>query len=375
MIDGVARISSSLMSWLVAGAFMAACGGRVSYEDHGVGAKGGARDAGPVRDAAFAGDCSAPIAASADHYAYFFFGNDRVTLYGLRDGDTSSPILIRHADASEAFPGALAFDATHIYYAAAHYDSTHDNDVVAFSPGRAVGPRTLVSGTAEVTHVTSDVDALYVVEKLADSPLLMTIGSIPINGACPTPGQYRKLAEMPGVLTTTIAAHGGYVYWNELSSIAVPGSTGVIKRMPTAGGESETLAASLPYPAQLAVDDTGLYWVDFGNQGVGNCMTNGDLQYIPTGAHTPVTLAANLINALGLTVDQGNAYVSVAESDCATNPSAGSSIVRVSVASHETTTLASDVDKPTDLHVQGANLYFMQRDAASGDQVPAVLPL
>ncbi len=360
----------------VSAAFLAACGGKV-YDDHTVGAKG-ARDAGyvePQRDAAVVADCSVPMGAGASAYAYFyedFTGNGK--LYGLHDG-SSSPVQLLRVNAPRVLAGALAFDAAHVYYASQQADAIHDFDVFALSPGGAAGPRTLSTGLSIVRQLAVDETTLYVVETASEDPPIMRIGRISFSGACPTPGEYRTLVEIPDVQTTAIAAHGGYLYWNELSGIAARGSFGVVKRLPTTGGNAETLAANLAYPGALVADETGVYWLDFGNQGVSNCLTNGDLEYIPSAGQTPVTLASNLTNAVSLAVDQGSVYVGLFGSDCPTNPSGAGSIVRVSVASHEATTLITGVSRPVSLHVHGTNLYFLHFDPESKTQVPRVFAL
>jgi hypothetical protein len=367
----------------VAAAFVAACGGKV-YDYSGTGAKGGARDAGPARpplNGAVASDCSAPIPAGTSGYAYFyedFTGNNK--LYGLRDGSTS-PVQLLRVDAPRALTDALAFDAANVYYVTTPHDAIQESDISALSPGGADGPRTLSSRQNLVRAMAVDETSLYVVETDTGDPP-MRIGSIPLDGGCMTPDRYRELVEIAGVQTTAIAAHGGYIYWNELlgspggASLPQRGTFGIIKRMPGVGGNAEILTPNLPNPVQIIADDTGVYWLDFGNQGTDDCsLTNGDVEFIPFGTDTPITLATNLIGGVSMAVDEHSVYVGLFGPECPITPTGAGSIIRISVPTHETMTLVSGLNRPTALHVEGGNLYFLHFDSDSKTEAPMVLAL
>lgn len=50
------------------------------------------------------------------------------------------------------------------------------------------------------------------------------------------------------------AVHQGFVYWTETTP-------GRVLRAPVSGGSPEVLAAGLHFPEEIAVDDSGIYWL------------------------------------------------------------------------------------------------------------------
>lgn len=59
---------------------------------------------------------------------------------------------------------------------------------------------------------------------------------------------------LSGISAGDFAVHQGFVYWTEFKQ-------GRVLRAPVSGGSPEVLAAGLAEPTEIAVDDSGIYWL------------------------------------------------------------------------------------------------------------------
>jgi hypothetical protein len=76
-------------------------------------------------------------------------------------------------------------------------------------------------------------------------------------------------------------------------------AAGTIVRVPKAGGATTTLAAAQPKPYNIAVDASGVYWTNQGDESV---------RKLGTGSTTPVVIATNTANARFIATDATAVY-------------------------------------------------------------------
>jgi hypothetical protein len=148
------------------------------------------------------------------------------------------------ATRSVSVGGAIAVDATHVYYV------TPANEIRRLDRG----------------NIQSDAGAD---ESFATNPTLpagMVIDEAYVYWTLDLSGTVLRLAkESPGGTPTVIASgigspskivlYGEFAYWTNAVTRA-------IERAPKAGGAVETVAAAQDNPSAIAVDDSGVYWTN-----------------------------------------------------------------------------------------------------------------
>jgi hypothetical protein len=97
---------------------------------------------------------------------------------------------------------------------------------------------------------------------------------------------------------SALALYGSDVF------VAVNGA-GTIVRAPKTGGAGTILAANQPKPYDIAVDASGVYWTNQGDESV---------RMLATGSTTPVTLATNTSNVRFIATDATAVYWTTATS-------------------------------------------------------------
>ncbi|HEX8790716.1 MAG TPA: hypothetical protein VF765_07175 [Polyangiaceae bacterium] len=70
-------------------------------------------------------------------------------------------------------------------------------------------------------------------------------------------------------------------------------------KAPLAGGAPTTLASDQNQPFGIAVDESYVYWTEFGSRHV---------MKVPIAGGTPVTIASNRLNPAGIAVDATSVY-------------------------------------------------------------------
>jgi sugar lactone lactonase YvrE len=128
-------------------------------------------------------------------------------------------------------------------------------------------------GSAAIEALAADAENVYFTEVWGQSVIHADLKSVPRAG-----GEARVLWSEEGV-TLGLAVDDGNVYFGA-STASV---TGVL-RVPVAGGKSELVAASTasPGPSSVAVNSTGVYWVD---------LASGNLMRLAPSAAQPVVVA------------------------------------------------------------------------------------
>ncbi len=157
---------------------------------------------------------------------------------------------------------SLQIDATSAYALVTNYNGTSDSTVVVKAP---------LSGGAAVT--------------LATDP------------------QY----------ASWLALSGGALYWVDPSGPsdvdASSRTTGLVMSVPTGGGAPTTLASDQSFPAIVAADTTGVYWVNENQCTQPPCSASvASILVLPPGASTPVVLANVQAQPSTLALDATNVY-------------------------------------------------------------------
>ncbi len=176
-----------------------------------------------------------------DQYVYWVNGGDGA----LWEGEGSGGAVMRLPKnggtpeklSDEAFPQAIALDATHVYWTDA------ENDEIRRMP--------LEGG--EVTVLASNQgDPRYLA--LSDTDVFYTTGEMGVVARVPKAGGASAVLSSEGGKTTAITVSDGYVYWtNELS--------GAVRRVSAYGGTPITLRQATR-PTALVVNGSQLYFTD-----------------------------------------------------------------------------------------------------------------
>ena len=127
--------------------------------------------------------------------------------------------------------------------------------------------------TAAVEALAADADNLYFTEVWGQSEVHADLKAIPLVGGAP-----RLLWSGAGV-ALGVAVYDGYVYFG-----ASTAKDSGVQRVPIAGGTIEFVApsAATPGPSSIAVNATGVYFVD---------LASGTVTKLTSSAEQPVTVA------------------------------------------------------------------------------------
>jgi hypothetical protein len=157
-------------------------------------------------------------------------------------------VLISGGDAETIIDGGawihdLVLDKTRLYWTPS--DIKESIIMSADKSGAGQGPLCITSLRAyQLTHNeswiywSSGLDAKWTTARIERISALGGTASVVLSGI--SPGYF--------------AVHQGFVYWTELKQ-------GRVLRAPVSGGPPEVLAAGLAEPSEIAVDDSGIYWL------------------------------------------------------------------------------------------------------------------
>jgi hypothetical protein len=121
-----------------------------------------------------------------------------------------------------------------------------------------------------------------------------TVQKLPLDGGSPTQ------VAAGSAEGSFIRNANGILYWN------IGGNPGTIDSVAVAGGTPNVVAASQPNPLGFALDQTNVYWIDFGSNMNG---TNGSLLTCPiANCSSPAVLATGINNGLAVVVDDSAVY-------------------------------------------------------------------
>lgn len=152
-------------------------------------------------------------------------------------------------------------------------------------------------GAGAVTH---DGTRTYFTENSSDASVPGKISVLAPNGET-----VRLSADRQDPIA--LRAHRGYLYW-------IDADTRKVLRLKTDGsGFVEPLADTLEYPVDLAVDDTGVYWLTAGPASVtgsGGAAVFGAVSHTTLTPGGPVdVMMKELVNAYGLSIDDRSVWV------------------------------------------------------------------
>jgi hypothetical protein len=107
------------------------------------------------------------------------------------------------------------------------------------------------------------------------------------GGACTT-AQCQPITIAPASFAMSLAVDASFVYWAESQDPSRGASAGSIRRAPIGGGGTFTLiAGNQPSPSAIAVNASGLLWINLGTGGT----LPGGLMYLAPGAIDPIAVA------------------------------------------------------------------------------------
>jgi hypothetical protein len=117
-------------------------------------------------------------------------------------------------------------------------------------------------------------------------------------------------AGVDGSSTTLVATGNGsgnvIVNANGLLYWTVSGNPGTVDSVSVTGGTPNAVAGSQPYPIGVALDQTNIYWLDYGSNMNG---TSGNVLTCPlTNCSSPTVLASGVNNGLAVVVDNDAVY-------------------------------------------------------------------
>ncbi|HEX7479404.1 MAG TPA: hypothetical protein VF331_16495 [Polyangiales bacterium] len=330
-----------------AGTSGAAGGGGAGYGSADAGVV--TRDGGPAPT-----DAAAPNAHGP--YAYYYpnptnFGQ----VYGVPRSTTNSVLLASGKDPHNIV-NPFTFDAEHVYY------GDNQTALIALATSGKATATTLVSGLHRVTAIAVDATDLYFLD-VEDPPsgapataASTVVGRVALAGTVEADaGAFQELVRVSGGGATSLALYDGHVYWAADSAGTIGG---VIRRVSTSGGAAETLASQQVSPRKIAVDASGVYWLNLGHLGVDCSPTDGSLVYLAPGTTATRVLVPNLAGASALTVKDGTVYFTTAGAHCNVQPAGGGNVWKLVSPSATPQSLVGNVTEPDNLFVDATDVYF-----------------
>jgi hypothetical protein len=271
----------------------------------------------------------------------------------------------------------LTFDGARIYYSVESFDDAGlPTYSLGFMPIAGGASSTLVSSDpSSIAGIASNGQALYVsrqndtVNAGGYATLHGFIEAIPVGG---TPAKLQTVsAELGGV-----AVDGRYVYWTQTFDGTSAQASGSIHRTALAGGADETLATGQLYPVQVALDASGIYWINLGTPGRDCTSRDGTLMRLAPASTSPVVLMSGLQGPGSIAVRGGNVYVATAGAYCNVGGDGLGTIYKVASASGQPTAIVSGITGPQNLYADGTYLYFTKVvDSFNGVLAAGAVPM
>lgn len=133
-------------------------------------------------------------------------------------------------------------------------------------------------------------------------------------------------------------------------------------RVPRAGGSATPIATGQLSPFGIAVNKTGVYWVDAGKSGVDTWSGGGSLMAAPLAGGAPRTLASGLVGPTSLAIDAANGFVAGSPIEAERIP-----LLRVPLAGGTPVTLVAELSgqlgSSSLVAVNDTAAYYVLRDS------------
>ncbi len=277
---------------------------------------------------------------------------------------------------AQAWPVALALDATHVYWA--NWGGYRDGGILRASKQGGL-PELLVSSSSRPDSLLLDRGHVYFAERVSSTLSRVPLASGPVEPIVERVGDMgwvlseqlvyflgnttegiHAVGKQGGEIETVVPAvttsgplqlHGGYVYWREHYFASVPSFDGGAQRLwraPVQGGAPELLVTE-PHSVLtgLVVDDQAVYYGLAVNLPECGC-EGGQLKVLAHGSTATQTFASVQGDYLGaIAVTPAHLYWSTA-----------STIQRTSKDGAVTVTLASNLPSVSALAVDDEHVYF-----------------
>jgi len=178
---------------------------------------------------------------------------------------------------------------------------------------------------------------------------------------CPTSGIYRMPLKggAPEQIVPNVCEVQHMQLWQGKVYFTVKSDpekfVGEIRSVPVAGGEQPTVVVTdQAEPKGIAVDASGLYWVNFGN--IKNAYKDGQIMALPWGESVPKVLTGNLASASRVAIDDTNVYWAVPGNKMQSLPDG--KILKISKSGQGFDTVADAQSYPEFVAVDGKLVYW-----------------
>jgi len=283
-------------------------------------------------------------------YAYFYANPvDGGAIFAVPAGG-GAPVRLAAGDNDHNLGSGFAFDADSVYYSDEHWSAGVGSGLVGTVlalPRTGGSPRSIADGLDQVSAIALDDDAVYFVDVQQTGNGSQTfIGRVPKAG-----GQVQHVVDLPSVGVAALAVAGGYVYWTQ--------SDRQVVRVLALGGSPEPLSAGAAAPLAIAVDASGVYWLDIGHVGVDCPANDGQVSRFVPGQPEATPLASNLKGADALAVSAGAVFWTTSGFGCnvSTLPGGGA-VFELAPGASDPVMLATGIIGPANLFVDGSTLYL-----------------
>jgi hypothetical protein len=324
--------------------------------------------------AAESGTPSSHVPGTAWAYAYAnpYYGGK---ILGLPFGGGTPTVLAMGGNIG----AQLTFDSARIYYSAEGFDDAGlPTYSLAYVPLAGGVPSSLVTSyplfPSIIEGIASNGQNLYVSRQ----------DNIPLPAGSSTLQGFIEAIAIGGspVKLQTVSAHLGgvavddrYVYWTQEYDATSAPASGSIHRTALAGGPDETLATGQLNPVQVALDASGVYWINLGTPGRDCTSRDGTLVRLAPGSMSPVTLMTGLQGPGPITAHGGNVYLATEGAFCNASGAGRGTIYRVASTGGQPTVLVSGSTAPADLYADGTYLYYTVVDSYNGVVTAGVVPM
>jgi hypothetical protein len=197
---------------------------------------------------------------------------------------------------ANAAPIGIAADDSGLYWTNAGALTVNNGSVVHLAAG-AASPTVLAVGVSPFSVVVDGTHSFY-------ADINGAIVGVSNAGGTPT----TLASGQAGTLL--LASSPTDLYWMTVGVDWATGanylSTGTLWAVSKEGGAPVAVESSIPAPAGLAADATGVYWTSQG--GYSDCFADGKVFRLAPDAGAPTVIASGQLQPLGITVQNGTVY-------------------------------------------------------------------